>query len=72
MGTYTAIGATNFFHSHEVKCSQSDVEEWMNSTITLNRNDQVTEWDMYAYSDWWRCKGTAYELGIDDQTKSQD
>lgn len=23
----------------------------------------------YVCSNWWRCKGTAYEPGIDDQTK---
>ncbi|WP_251345546.1 hypothetical protein [Heyndrickxia oleronia] len=25
----------------------------------------------YVCSNWWRCKGTAYEPGIDDQTKAR-
>ncbi|MCR2823892.1 hypothetical protein [Lederbergia panacisoli] len=69
MGRYTVEEITEFFHSHEVKCQQRDVEEWMESMGALGGDEELTDWDMYHFSDWWRCKGTAYEPGIDDKTK---
>jgi hypothetical protein len=34
-----------------------------------DKRDEVDEWDMYNFSDWYRLYGSAYEEGIDDQTK---
>lgn len=64
--------AIKFFRSYGVKCDDNDkwVEEWLNSHPT--RKDSIEpfcEDDLYDFNDWWRWKGTAYEEGIDDQTK---
>jgi hypothetical protein len=69
----TAKEATQFFRSHEVKCDEQLVGEWMGTNpvgrALRDSKDGIDEWDMYAFSDWWRVQGTAYEDGIDDQTK---
>ncbi|MBW8352164.1 hypothetical protein K0H71_22470 [Bacillus sp. IITD106] len=69
MGRYTVEEITAFFHSHEVKCLQTDVEEWIEKTGGLSDDEELNDWDMYDFTDWWRYRGTAYEHGIDDQTK---
>lgn len=69
----TAKKATLFFRSYEVKCDEKLVGEWMDkSSVGRELRDlrsDLDEWDMYAFSDWWSVRGTAYEDGIDDQTK---
>lgn len=72
MGTFTVKEATEFFHSYEMKCDEKDVEEWMNDPYTkrkIQNCKHVDEGDLYDFSEWLRWKGTAYEYGIDDQTK---
>lgn len=69
----TVKEATLFFHSHEVKCDEKLVDEWMDKSPVgrdlRDLKDKIDEWDMYNFSDWCRVYGTAYETGIDEQTK---
>ena len=69
----TVKEATLFFRSHEVKCDEQLVGEWMDKCpagrALRDLKDEIEEWDMYNFSDWWSVRGTAYEDGIDDQTK---
>jgi hypothetical protein len=59
-----------FFRSYGVKCDKKVVEEWLQSTlITKDGSNRVCEEDLYEFNEWCRWKGTAYEKGIDDQTK---
>lgn len=69
----TAKEATRFFRSHEVKCEEKLVGEWMEKCPVGRKlrdlKDEIDEWDMYNFSDWFSLYGTAYEEGIDNQTK---
>ncbi|MBM7569946.1 hypothetical protein [Aquibacillus albus] len=58
-----------FFRSYGVKCDETLVEEWLNASPIREIHYQVNESDLYAFNDWCRWKGTAYEEGIDDTTK---
>jgi len=69
MSSFTAKEATKFFHSYEVKCDEKQVQEWMDDPYTKNTGSEVTEEDVWEYTDWSIRKGTAYEEGIDDKTK---
>lgn len=69
MRSFTAKEATKFFHSYELKCNENLVQEWMNKKSIKHIGSQVTEDDVWEFTEWWRRKGTAYEEGIDDQTK---
>lgn len=69
----TAKEATRFFLSYEVKCDTKLVSEWMDK-CPVGRDlrdvkEEIAEWDMYNFSDWLSLYGTAYEEGIDEQTK---
>lgn len=69
----TVKEATLFLRSHQVECDEQLVGEWMDKNpvgrALRDSKDEINEWDMYAFSSWWRVHGTAYEAGIDDQTK---
>ncbi|GGK09462.1 hypothetical protein GCM10007063_34930 [Lentibacillus kapialis] len=69
MRSFTAKEATKFFHSYELKCNENLVQEWMNRKSTKHIGSQVTEDDVWEFTEWWGRKDTAYEEGIDDQTK---
>ncbi|MBM4764791.1 hypothetical protein [Bacillus sp. B15-48] len=69
MSTYNAEEAAKFFRSYGAKCDENEIKEWMKSTPTLSRGYQVDEWDLYAFNDWMKCKGTSNEPGIDNETK---
>jgi len=59
-----------FFRSYGVKCDEKWVEEWLNVTShTRDVNHQIGEEDLYEFNEWCRWKDTAYEKGLDDQTK---
>jgi len=60
-----------FFRSYGLKCDEKLIEEWLETTIpsTKTFDYQVSEDDLYAFNEWCRWKGTAYENGIDDKTK---
>jgi len=61
---------TKFFRSYGLKCDVNLVEQWLSATSrTDGINDQLGEDDLYEFNEWCRWKGTAYEEGIDDQTK---
>ena len=64
--------AIKFFRSYGIKCEDEDkfVNEWLNSNQTRkDLREPFCEDDLYDFNDWCRWKGTAYEKGIDDQTK---
>lgn len=61
--------ATEFFYSYGANCDQKLVEEWMNDPNTRVINNPLCEEDLHRFNDWYRWKGTAYETGINDQTK---
>jgi hypothetical protein len=65
--------ATLYFRSHDVKCDEKLVGKWMDQCQVgrelRDLKDEIDEWDMYNFSDWCSVYGTAYEDGIDDQTK---
>lgn len=69
----TVKKATLFFRSYELKCDEKLVGEWMDDNPVgrelKDLRSELDEWDMYAFSDWCSVRGTAYEDGIDDQTK---
>lgn len=69
----TVEEVTNFFLSHELKCDKKQVSDWMDKS-PVGRDlkaggHKIDEWDMYNFGDWCRINGTAYEEGINDQTK---
>lgn len=64
--------AIKFFRTYGIKCDENDkfVEEWLNSSpIRKGSRDPFSEDDLDDFNDWCRWKGTAYEKGIDDETK---
>jgi hypothetical protein len=63
---------TLFFRSYGLKCDQKNIEEWMIKTNWVNKNEVkqlISEDDLYDFNEWNRWEGTAYEAGIDDETK---
>ena len=64
------IEATKFFRSYGVKCEEELVEEWLNSSCGDKETQRgFCEDDLYDFNEWCRWKGTAHEVGIDEQTK---
>jgi hypothetical protein len=60
---------TKFFRSYGLKCEEKLIEEWLKTISKKDLTNQVCEDDLYEFNEWYRWKGTAYEEGIDDQTK---
>ncbi|MGO4890256.1 hypothetical protein ACJ2A9_21115 [Anaerobacillus sp. MEB173] len=59
-----------FFRSYGIKSNNELIEEWLKAiSNTQAFNLPVSEEDLYEFNEWCRWKGTAYEDGIDDQTK---
>ncbi len=60
-----------FFHSYGLKYERELIEEWINNDLRkgTDASHQISEDYIYWFNDWLRWKGTAYEAGIDDQTK---
>lgn len=69
MTRFTVREATTFFRSYEVKCEEKLVQEWMDSIDLDDDTQPLSEEDLHEFNEWRRWKGTAYEEGIDDQTK---
>ncbi|MBZ9536690.1 hypothetical protein KGR20_21240 [Cytobacillus oceanisediminis] len=70
MSELALIQTIKFFRSYGLKCEEELVEEWLNAiSTTKDSSYQVCEDDLYEFNDCCRLKGTAYEEGIDDQTK---
>jgi len=72
MSAFTPKEITDYFESYGPKgseCNEKLVEEWMNDLNTRSINNPICEEDLHRFKDWYRWKGTAYETGIDDQTK---
>lgn len=64
--------AIRFFRSYGVK-DEKTIKEWVeenNKKADPARESQpIDEWDLHDFNDWCSVKGTAYEPGIDDQTR---
>lgn len=62
-----------FFKSYGFRIDEESVKGWVQEynkqANTPCESRQVTEDDINRYNDWCFVKGTAYEEGIDDQTK---
>jgi predicted ribosome quality control (RQC) complex YloA/Tae2 family protein len=62
-----------FFRSYGLKYETELVEEWMSTDPFLPKAEsvshQISEEYMHRFNDWLRWKGTAYEVGIDNETK---
>ncbi|KGA95485.1 hypothetical protein AJ85_05490 [Alkalihalobacillus alcalophilus ATCC 27647 = CGMCC 1.3604] len=59
-----------FFRSYGIKIDEKLIEEWLEATSNTRAFESpVCEDDLYEFNEWCRWKGTAYEEGIDDQTK---
>lgn len=70
MSPLTLTEGIKFFRSYGVKCDEKLVEEWLNrKSIKNDLNNGFGEEDLYDFNEWCRWKDTAYEEGIDDQTK---
>lgn len=66
----TLATAINYFRSYGLKCDDTLVKEWLNSTtFKIDPCKVFCEDDLYNFNEWCRWKDTAYEEGIDDQTK---
>jgi len=62
--------AIKFFNSYGVKCDNKLVEEWLKSySINNGLPEDFCEKDLYAFNEWYLWKDTAYEEGIDEQSK---
>ncbi|NMD72872.1 hypothetical protein HHO41_21900 [Bacillus sp. DNRA2] len=64
---------TRFLKVMGTRFDEESVQEWLNE-CNKAANDKynsrgMTEDDLYDFNEWLRCKGTAYENGIDDKTK---
>ncbi|MGP4083053.1 hypothetical protein ACTWQL_24660 [Pseudalkalibacillus sp. R45] len=71
MSSYTAKEAATFFQSYCVSCDEGEVQEWMNKDRRTNTDNPVCEDDLYQFNEWCRWRGTAYEEGIDEPTKTE-
>lgn len=62
-----------FFKSYGFKVDEISVREWVkdnnNKANTHGESCPIIEDDLLRYNHWCIVKGTAYEEGIDDQTK---
>ncbi|MFD1039641.1 hypothetical protein ACFQ3N_14725 [Virgibacillus byunsanensis] len=69
MSAITVKEAMKFFYSYGLKWDEKLVQEWMNDPHTKITSNQACEDDLHRFNDWCKWKDTAYEEGIDDQTK---
>jgi hypothetical protein len=69
MGVSRLKETIKFFRSYGLKYDEKLIEEWLKTIATKDLTYQVCEDDLYEFNEWYRWKGTAYEEGIDDQTK---
>lgn len=69
MHSFTAQEANKFFQSYEVKCDEEVAQEWLDTKNPEDIGTEVTEDDVWKFTEWWMYKGTAYEEGIDDKIK---
>jgi predicted RNase H-like nuclease (RuvC/YqgF family) len=73
MKIMTVHEITNLFHSHGLKCDEQIVKEWITEGKIKGTGKcapyTVSEDDVYTFLYDYRWNGTAYERGIDDQTK---
>lgn len=73
MGVLNVEEAIRFFKSYGFKVDKNSVREWVKENNKkangICESRPVVEDDLYRYNDWCFLKGTAYEEGIDDDTK---
>jgi hypothetical protein len=71
MSKISADEVFQFIHSYVWKVDQSEVEQWLREDPLVQADSEgiMDESWMYRFNDWRQIKGTAYEPGIDTQTK---
>ncbi|MGM0838328.1 MAG: hypothetical protein ACQEV7_19520 [Bacillota bacterium] len=73
MSVYNAEEAIQFFLTYGFRVDEELVNEWVtekNRNVSLTgENRQIVEADLYSYNEWCLVKGTAFEEGIDDETR---
>ncbi|WP_243293150.1 hypothetical protein [Bacillus sp. FJAT-47783] len=73
MSVLNAEDAINFFNSYGLKVDKRSVIEWVREqnekSDMTSKSRPIVEEDLYRYNDWCMVKGTAYEVGINNQTK---
>lgn len=70
MSVLALTQAAKFFRSYGIKCNEKLIEEWLNTPSNRKGlSESIGEDDLYDFNEWCRWQGTAYEEGIDDQTK---
>jgi hypothetical protein len=60
---------SHFFRSNGMKYEIKLIIEWLTEDPLSPDTDQVSEKDIHRFNEWLSCKGTAYEEGIDNETK---
>lgn len=71
MSKISADEAFQFIHSYAWKVDRGEVEQWLREDPLVQADSEglMDEGWMYRFNDWRQVKGTAYEPGIDTQTK---
>ena len=73
MSVINAEDAIHFFNSYGLKVDERSVIEWVREhnkkSDVYSQSRQIVEDDLYSYNDWCMVKGTAYEVGINNETK---
>lgn len=63
--------AFRLIHHYMVKVKKEEVEQWLKEDPAIKSDTEgvMDETWMYRFNAWLQYKGTAYEIGIDPQTK---
>jgi hypothetical protein len=73
MKKLTVRETTDLFHSHGLKCDPKIIENWLvEGKLMATESGKgyiINEKDAYEFLYDYRWEGTAYERGIDNQTK---
>lgn len=72
MGKISTTEAFRFIHSYIWKVDRKEIEQWLKEDPLVQADSEGIMDDegwLYRFDDWRRIKGTAYEPGIDSETK---
>ncbi|MGD6805314.1 hypothetical protein ACQCVK_22465 [Rossellomorea vietnamensis] len=73
MNLLTLEESTSLLHSYGIKCNKAIVSKWISEgkikRITESEEILVSDEEIEDFLHWYQWEGTAYEPGIDDQTK---
>lgn len=73
MTILTLQEATSLMHSYGIKCNQEKVQRWLDEGKLKGTKDNetytITIDDVYNFLEDYRWAGTAFEKGIDEETR---